>query len=662
VINIDMADPLETTDELHDLELLSTIGFEGHASNTLRVHPDRNHVLYTLGSTIVIQKIGSEKQSFLSGHNNTVSCLAVSPSGKRVASGQVTHMGFKADVVLWDFESRSIIKKFTLHKVKVEQIAFSPNEKYLVTLGSQDDRSVVVWDLETNEAICGSTAALASSGHVTCLTYSHHDDNVFITGGDQNLRVWTLDKANRKIRPADIDTQKLKRRFNTIIVDADDQYFYAGTATGDILKCSLGSEKSTDQGKCLGRFPSKNLFSLGVTSLELLKNGKLLVGAGDGSLVEMTTNSKGEPTRSKDRSAKLEGAVTSIALRGEGHQFFAGTDRCNVYKFNLADFSVENYISSHVDEVRDVCFPAQSSALFVTGSKEDIRVWNTETNKELLRIHVANMWCNAVCLEESGRLILSGWNDNSVRAHKPQSGKLAWEIPNAHSSEVTAVAITSDGRRVVSGGGEGNIKIWNIENPKKQVFEGVLKEHRGKVTCIKIRRDDQQCITASTDGSCIIWNLREFTRQAMLQANTLFYAVNYHPQEIQVITSGSDRKIGYWDLHDGAQIREVDAAAAGNVNGIDIAITPYGTNSILPNYAFVTCGGDKLVKLWLYNQGIVTHVGRGHSTDISRVKISPDQKYIISVGVDGSILRWRFPRNLDSIIDKLESQDLQIHQ
>jgi WD40 repeat protein len=326
----------------------------------------------------------------------------------------------------------------------------------------------------------------------------------------------------------------------------------------------------------------------------------------------------------------------------------------------LADFNYENFISSHVDEVKDIVFPAQSSGLFVTASKEDIRVWNTETSKELLRIHVANMWCNALALEVRGTLIVTGWNDNVIRAFKPESGKQAWEIPTAHSSEVTAIAITGDGRRVVSGGGEGNIKIWNIENPKKQVFEGVLKEHRGKVTCIKIRKDDQQCISASTDGSCIIWNLKEFTRAAMLQANTLFYAVSYHPQEIQVITSGSDRKIGYWDLHDGAQIREVDAAAAGNINGIDIAVGGYGDNGVLPNYAFVTCGGDKLVKLWLYNQGIVTHVGRGHSTDISKVRISPDQKYIVSVGIDGSILRWRFPKNLASIVDALETADQQI--
>ncbi|XP_075256467.1 cilia- and flagella-associated protein 52-like [Convolutriloba macropyga] len=632
--------------ELYDLELLATIGFEGHASNTLLVHPDWNHILYALGSTIVIQNLRTQKQSFLNAHNNSVSCLAISPSGKYVASGQVTYMGFKADVVLWEFETRTVIKKFSLHKVKVEQVAFSPNEKYLVSLGSQDDRSVVVWDLETKEAICGSAAALASAGLVTCLKYSNKDDDTFITGGDGNLRVWTLDRKNRKIKPEDIDTQKIKRQYMCLEVDSDDHYFYAGTLSGDVLMINMQGDKKNP-----GRFPHKNLFSLGVTSLSLLANGNLIVGAGDGTIAEMKPGAKGE-IMGKVKSVKVEGGVTSIALRSKGHQFFVGTNACNVYKFVYPELTFDTIVTSHTDEVRDICFPSQSSALFVTCSKEDIRVWSTETNRELLRIRVANMWCNGVAIKEPGDLIVSGWSDKTIKAFAPESGKLCWEIASAHINEVTAIAVANNGRRVVSGGGEGTVKVWNIANANKQVFEQALKEHRGKITAIKLKTDDRECISASTDGSCIIWNLESFTRTAMLQASSLFQCVCYHPKEFQVITSGSDRKIGYWEIDSSnTPIREVDAAAAGNINGMDVGNFCFGSNE---NYIFVTCGGDKLVKLWLYNEAIVTHCGKGHSTDILAIKMSPDLKYIVSVGADGSILRWKVPPNMDSLVDKIQ--------
>lgn len=48
-------------------------------------------------------------------------------------------MGFKADVIVWDFESMTLYCRLVLHKVKVEALAFSPNERYLATLGGQDD-------------------------------------------------------------------------------------------------------------------------------------------------------------------------------------------------------------------------------------------------------------------------------------------------------------------------------------------------------------------------------------------------------------------------------------------------------------------------------------------------------------------------------------------
>lgn len=45
----------------------------------------------------------------------------------------------QADVIVWDFESLHQLCKLTLHRVKVQSLAFSPSDKYLVTLGGGDD-------------------------------------------------------------------------------------------------------------------------------------------------------------------------------------------------------------------------------------------------------------------------------------------------------------------------------------------------------------------------------------------------------------------------------------------------------------------------------------------------------------------------------------------
>lgn len=48
-------------------------------------------------------------------------------------------MGFKADVIVWQFKERKLYCRLSLHMVKVQAVTFSPNDKFLATLGGQDD-------------------------------------------------------------------------------------------------------------------------------------------------------------------------------------------------------------------------------------------------------------------------------------------------------------------------------------------------------------------------------------------------------------------------------------------------------------------------------------------------------------------------------------------
>jgi cilia- and flagella-associated protein 52 len=65
-------------------------------------------------------------------------------------------MGFAADIILWDLSTKQMHKKLCLHKVMVQALDFSPDEEKLVSIGGPDDASLVLWNVATGEAICGS--------------------------------------------------------------------------------------------------------------------------------------------------------------------------------------------------------------------------------------------------------------------------------------------------------------------------------------------------------------------------------------------------------------------------------------------------------------------------------------------------------------------------
>ena len=74
--------------------------------------------------------------------------------------------------------------RLNLHKVKVQSLAFSPSAKYLVSLGGQDDSSVVVWNVAEKQSVCGSPAAVMSAGMTYCVAYCNNDEHQFVTGGE----------------------------------------------------------------------------------------------------------------------------------------------------------------------------------------------------------------------------------------------------------------------------------------------------------------------------------------------------------------------------------------------------------------------------------------------------------------------------------------------
>ena len=42
-------------------------------------------------------------------------------------------------MIIWDFETRAAYAKLVLHRNSVEAVSFTYNDKYLVSLGGQDD-------------------------------------------------------------------------------------------------------------------------------------------------------------------------------------------------------------------------------------------------------------------------------------------------------------------------------------------------------------------------------------------------------------------------------------------------------------------------------------------------------------------------------------------
>ena len=302
--------------------------------------------------------------------------------------------------------------------------------------------------MQTGKALCGHNVGMNVANKVR---FFNNDHSRLITIHDFGIRVWTCDLVQKKIAFNDIGTGTIKRKYNCIEIMSDDSSAFLGTLTGDIIEIDLQRQLFKKIG------PAKGCFQQGINVVSILPNADLLIGAGDGTIAKISASNMVVKSQ-----AKVMGGVTSITLTADATHFFAGTNKATLYWCNTDQIAPELRNTCHYEKINGIAFPAGYSDLFATCSMNDIRVWNSNTRQELLRIEVPGLECNCVNFMSDGKSILSGWSDGKIRSFLPQSGKLLYAINDAHNHGVTALMPTNNCLRVVSGGQEGEVRVWKI--------------------------------------------------------------------------------------------------------------------------------------------------------------------------------------------------------
>ncbi|XP_030372398.1 cilia- and flagella-associated protein 52 [Scaptodrosophila lebanonensis] len=654
-----MAEP--TPHEIAKLHPRTIFGINGKVANGLRQHPDNQHSIFALGNKIAIWDFKKNTQEFMSGHTNSISCLDLSKSGKYIASGQVNHMGFRGYVILWDFAQRRELSRHDLHKVHVQAICFTAEDRFVVSIGGKDDGTVIVFDVESFSAICRQTASRSISGNALTVRPLHKNPYFFITAGDRHLRLWSILRDQKKLHVQDVHVGNKSRVFYCARVEKNDEYAYLGTGTGDIVKivlsccdrdnvsrpgtssCILGAFGTHNPRKPTGR--DCNRYVNGVRALYLLEGGKLLVGAGDG-VVELVVQRTDVPlVHYREypgptwpflrtlKSTRVSGSVTSL-VRATADKFYICTDTNEIYQLMISTWVLKLLRTCHTKSVYCITFPKNYAAVFATSGRECIRIWSASRKQELLRIMVYNFNCAAIRFTQDGTSIISVWNDGIIRAFTPITGRLIYCIPNAHNKGCSALAVSSNGRMIVTGGIEGQVRVWKID-PYRQDLLGVLKDHSGPITTLDMNCMDTEVISACTDGSCVIWDVTRLTRKQVVTANTQFMAAVYFPSGVQVLTCGSDGRISYWMTFNGAMIRELTASNKSSVNCVSINSTG--------DY-FISVGSDLQVKLWNYNSGEIVGIGSEHASSVISSAFSPCGQMFVTGSTDGSLIIWDVPK------------------
>jgi WD40 repeat protein/serine/threonine protein kinase len=196
-----------------------------------------------------------------------------------------------------------------------------------------------------------------------------------------------------------------------------------------------------------------------------------------------------------------------------------------------------------------------------------------------------------------------------------------------HRDEVTSVAFSSDGSRIVSGSLDKTLRIWNARTGQPLLQ---LQGHTSGVTSVSWSPDGSRVASGSLDDTVRVWDAH--TGQTLLlcsEHGEIVTSVAWSHDGSRIVSGSRDGTALIWDARTGKTLFEL--------KGHSRAVSSVAWSA--DDSRVVTGSSDLTVRIWDAGSGELLHHLKGHMTLVVSVAWSDDNSHIASTGGDGDLVR-----------------------
>ncbi|KAM4557504.1 telomerase protein component 1-like [Fundulus diaphanus] len=638
-------------------ELLSTFSSE---PTCVVVSPDRQLIVVATGQGtlhIVHMQTGQEVKSLVSSCDGISSCVFLNDA-------RLVSTSFDGRIEVWDIQSGCRTTLIEGHTNTITASAITPDRKHLATVSL--DFTLKVW----SSAKANEVASLPSTSPLNCATFDPEGHLLAAGCWNGNIVVWNW--LQNKIQTSLCGH---RRSVRSLCFSPASSMLCSGSMSGEVRVWSVSAST------CVGCFQAH----CGATeTLAFLEEGSMLLSAGSDHTLKLWSGGLGrsvaalksdEPPQKKAKYATSEPAALCVAVNGDyaavgyhgdGIKLFRVDSGEKVWVSTDLSVSVRCLLWVHVD-------PEQSKPelLVSGGSDKCLRLWRTNERVEgmlegLIHLRTFGVQTNDILAMAQNSTALATASDDFTIALWPlkyltNKSKKAKVVLRGHQGGVTCLAFSPDGARLLSGGKDKALMVWNPNPFQGDLLKSFPNVHRDWITGCAWTPDC--AISSSNDGRLCFWDLEAglcFREISWRNPLTSVCCMGQH-----VIAGCSEGELHVWEWEKNSEICHMSAHKQ-RINHCSLLPNTDKEKETNPGELSVfTASDDGTVHLWKPLQVEHFNTFLGHSGAVHGVAPKGEVPEFLTVSEDGSLRCWTWKMesssSLNSPISALclsESDDL----
>jgi WD40 repeat protein len=469
------------------------------------------------------------------------------------------------------------------HTDDITALAFSPDGHALAS-GSAD-HTVRLWSLSRPGAVPSAPRLL--SGHtqpITALAFSPDGRTLATASRDGSVRLWSV------TAPADAPvTLSHNKAVISLAFSPDGRTLATASADGSVRLWNMAQPTAAPAVLAKSTAP--------VNVVAFSPDGRTLAAAGDDAIVRLWDMAR--PTSAPDERSGHEGPIRALAFSRDGRVLATASDDTTARLWDVRQPSDSSIVlEGHHEEVTILAFSPDGHTLATGSHDRTVQLWNTDNlNRE----------------------------PNAGRVPRPL-------VLSGHTSAITGLVFTPDGRSLVSASHDGTARLWDIRRPG--VTLAVLRGHGGSIAALALGPDGHTLASGSDDRTVRIWNLGTSSAIPKLQDRESMIATLALSPDGRTLATGSTPEgiVRIWNRDDLGPGPTTLGQHQERINVM--AFSPDGKT-------LASGSNDRTIRLWDLSNPRASPVElRGHAEGIAALLFSSDGQSLLTASFDGAVLRW----------------------